>query len=108
MNPFLLEIGVENGKVVVRKKRDHAWNANGGTKVGWKVNGKKFADWTVDFPPDRTPFANGETHFEKQGPKWGKLKSHKGGPATYSYDVTCTDKQGTCYKSDPEVVVWPD
>lgn len=109
VNPFLLEIDVDaDGKVIVRGKRDHAWNANGGTQVGWTADPTRFSDWTVDFPPDWTPFVNNDAHFDKQGKQHGRLKNHKGGPSTYSYDVTCTDKENNLYKSDPEIVVWPD
>lgn len=109
----ILHIDIDgSGNVTVRGKEGHAWNANGKTPLHWQAKpGKNHRAWTVSFgSEENSPFDDGKWEFGKEGgaPDGGTLKSHDGPKEHFKYDVTCTDEHGTEFRSDPEVVLWPD
>lgn len=112
---MILEIGVDRSqkKAIVEGKLNHSQSGKGVRTLRWMCDPDgDHASWRVKFT-NGSPFKNGKAEFGgSHGADGGVLKVLKKEddgeePQHYSYDVWCTDNDGTTYDTDPEVVLWP-
>lgn len=110
---MILEISVDRSqkKATVEGDVAHSQRAKGGRMLRWMCDPDgDHASWRVKFT-NGSPFKDGKTEFGRDGGSDGgvlKEKDKGSDPEHFTYDVWCTDPDGTTYDTDPEIVLWPE